>query len=334
MPRPIEQEEAVNADSFLDIVASVVSVMIIMVMMTGLKIKNTPQDAESLGSMAEARGDLLQEQSEEGTLRGDVKKIAAAMEEVHAETLIRERERDTLALAVANLDQQLRGARQTARQAPSDSHLAALVVDARNRLEILNRQREAIEKSPQQAVQIDSVTTPLGQTVDGREVHFQLSHGRIAYVPLTELVQKAIVNIKRTANRLSERTELTDTMPPEQGFRVKYTIRLRRPTTAEVQESGSDRPRIEDRFVFIPVSDDLGETIDEALRPGSQFQQVLSDRRTKDATITLWTYPDSFDEFRRVKKELYRLGFAVAARPLPEGVPISGSSGGSKSTAE
>ena len=39
MAHTAEQEEAVNADSFLDIVASVVSVMIIMVMMTGLKIR-------------------------------------------------------------------------------------------------------------------------------------------------------------------------------------------------------------------------------------------------------------------------------------------------------
>ena len=54
----------------------------------------------------------------------------------------------------------------------------------------------------------------------------------------------------------------------------------------------------------------------------------------KDATITLWTYPGSFDDFRKLKKELYRLGFPVAARPLPDGVPISASSQGSKSTAE
>ena len=87
-------------------------------------------------------------------------------------------------------------------------------------------------------------------------------------------------------------------------------------------------------MVLTPVADNLGETVNEAMRPNSQFRLALANRRAKDATITLWTYPDSFDDFRRVKKELYRLGFPVAARPLPEGVPISGSSSGSKSTAE
>ncbi len=148
MARIAEQEEAVNADSFLDIVASVVSVMIIMVMMTGLKIKNTPLEAQPTSEVARAGGDLVQKQHEEQTLRGDVEKIAKEMEQVQAQTASREHERDILALAVTGLDQQLRGARQPAAQSPPDAQLAAKVIDARNRLEILNRQREAIEKLP------------------------------------------------------------------------------------------------------------------------------------------------------------------------------------------
>jgi hypothetical protein len=335
MAHVIEQEEAVNADSFLDIVASVVSVMIIMVVLTGLKIKNTPPDAQPTSEIARASGDLVQKRHEEQAVRGDVEKIAAEMEQVRTQTTRRTRERDILVLATTGLDQQLRGARRPAAgQSPPDGQLTAKVIEARNRLEILNRQRDAIERSPAQSVQIESYTTPLGRTVDGRELHFQLSRGRIAYVPLNELVEKASADLKRKAYKLSERPELTDTVPPEQGFRLTYTIRLRPPTTDEIRESGNQRPRIEDRVVLTPVADNLGETIDEALRPTSQFRLSLADRRAKDATITLWTYPDSFDDFRRVKKELYRLGFPVAARPLPEGVPISGSSHGSKSTAE
>lgn len=60
MSRSVEPDEAVNADSFLDIVASVVSVMIIMVMMTGLKIKNTPPVAEVTSAVVRASDDLNQ----------------------------------------------------------------------------------------------------------------------------------------------------------------------------------------------------------------------------------------------------------------------------------
>src|SRR5208283_102428 len=100
MAQIVEQEEAVNADSFLDIVASVVSVMIIMVMATGLKIKNTPLEVMPTSEVARASGDLTQKKHEEETLLGDVKKVSAEIEEVQSQALKRERERDVLALAV------------------------------------------------------------------------------------------------------------------------------------------------------------------------------------------------------------------------------------------
>src|SRR4051812_19583046 len=176
MPRPTEHEEAVNADSFLDIVASVVSVMIIMVMMTGLKIKNTPPSAAAVtGEVARAAGDLAQKESDERALHGEIDALDRQMREIKSQTAVRARDRDILALAVTGLDQELRGARQPAApQGPTDSQVAIKVADARNRLEILNRQREAIEKTPADTVQIESYNTPLGRTVVGREVHFQL----------------------------------------------------------------------------------------------------------------------------------------------------------------
>jgi hypothetical protein len=334
MSRTTEHEEAVNADSFLDIVASVVSVMIIMVMMTGLKIKNTPPEAALTGEVARAAGDLAQKQADEQSLHGEIDALQKQMNEVKAQTAVRQRQRDILALAVTGLDQELRGARQAANPRPPTGDFAAQVADARNRLEILNRQREALENSQTAALQIESYNTPLGRTVVGREVHFQLKNGRVAYVPLNELAERAIDDIKHKIYKLSEHSELTDTVPPIEGFRMTYMIRLRQPTTEEIHESNSQRPRIVDHFVLRPVGDNIGETVNEALQPNSQFHQVITGRRAKDATITLWTYPGSFDDFRALKKELYRLGFPVAARPLPDGVPISGSSQGSKSTAE
>lgn len=335
MSRNVQPDEAVNADSFLDIVASVVSVMIIMVMMTGLKIKNTPPEAAITAEVARAAGDLTQKENDECALHGEVQSLDAQMQQIQAQTTVRKRERDVLALTVTGLDQQLRGARQPAAPQQSDNgQLAAKVAEARGRLEILNRQREAIERTPASSVQIESYNTPLGRTVVGREIHFQLSHGRVAYVPLNELAEKAVEDIKHKLNRLSEQSELTDTIAPIEGYRLTYVIRLRGATNEEIRESGHDRPRIEDHFELAPVTDGLGETIAEALQPTSQFHQVLRSRQAKDATITLWTYPGSFDDFRRLKKELYQLGFPVAARPLPDGVPISASSQGSKSTAE
>jgi hypothetical protein len=53
-----------------------------------------------------------------------------------------------------------------------------------------------------------------------------------------------------------------------------------------------------------------------------------------DTTITLWCYPDSFEEFRGLREELHRLGIPTAGRPMPEGAPIGGSTDGSKSVVQ
>jgi hypothetical protein len=51
------------------------------------------------------------------------------------------------------------------------------------------------------------------------------------------------------------------------------------------------------------------------------------------ATLRIWTYPDSFAEYGKLKEELHRLGYATAGRPLPKGVLIGGSDHGTKSSA-
>ena len=83
-----------------------------------------------------------------------------------------------------------------------------------------------------------------------------------------------------------------------------------------------------------PTSDDLGEPVRLALEQGSDFRQALAKILPGRTTITIWVYPDGFDAFRQIRKELYRLGYAIAARPLPPGTPISGSPEGSKSAAQ
>ena len=78
------------------------------------------------------------------------------------------------------------------------------------------------------------------------------------------------------------------------------------------------------RWALLPVSNDLGEPWRLALEQGSDFRQKLAKILPGRTTITIWVYPDGFDAFRQIRKELYGLGYAIAARPLPPGVPISG----------
>ena len=330
------ETEAVNADSFLDIVASIVSIMIIMVMMTGLKIKHTPVDATEVAGAQPVDTEVQRELSGEQEVRSDVFKVADEMESIRRETAVRKRERELLALAVNTLERRIEGAQQPpGPSVPEDRELAARLADVRSRLEDVEHQRMAVEGAPAPAIQIECFPTPISRMVEGHEIQFQLRGGRIALVPMDSLMMKAIPDARRKVHKLNDRPEFSDTVGPEDGFRLRYTLELHEATQDETQSTGrrGETVRLK-RVVMIPEADDLGEPVNDAMAENSQFRQAIADRRARGATVTLWTYPDSFDAFRRVKKELYRLGFPVAARPLPEGTPISASPEGMKSSSE
>jgi hypothetical protein len=87
-------------------------------------------------------------------------------------------------------------------------------------------------------------------------------------------------------------------------------------------------------FKLLPVSPQMGETAEEAFAPASQFRSELAGVDPRETAITMWVYPDSFALFRELKRELFKVGFQVAGRPLPEGELIGGSPQGSRSVAQ
>ena len=89
-----------------------------------------------------------------------------------------------------------------------------------------------------------------------------------------------------------------------------------------------------ERFELEVVEPQIGETIEDALSPGSRLRVELAGRQPRETVITVWVYPDSFEAFRQLKEALFEDGFLTAARPLPDGVLIGASPRGSRSTAQ
>jgi hypothetical protein len=89
-----------------------------------------------------------------------------------------------------------------------------------------------------------------------------------------------------------------------------------------------------DRWELLPVDERLGVPVVQALMPNSELHAALSGKPPEHTTVTVWTYPDSYAEFRALKKELFELGYSTAGRPLPSGIRIGGSPRGTKSSAQ
>jgi hypothetical protein len=337
MPRPAPQPtEAVNADSFLDIVASVVSIMIILVVIEGTRIKNAPVDSALLGGAAQVLTALEKDQAAEHSVEGDVLKLAAEIEHVQREAAARALQRDVLATYVSAAEHDIRTRReQMSAQERTHFDLARRVAESRRQLENLEQSRVQVETAQPEPIVVETYPTPISHAVDDNEAHFQLRGGRVAVIPLETLIQQLKADAARQAYKLRDQAELTDTVGPAGGFRLRYTMERKdiSPEMALASGRGGAYAQLK-RWTLIPVENDLGEPTDAALAVGSAFREALAKHRPGRITITLWIYPDSFDAFRRVRKELYRLGYTVAARPLPEGAPISGSPEGSKSAAQ
>ena len=335
MRRPVAQHsEPVNGDSFLDIVASVVSIMIIMVVMEGTRIKNAPVKLEipATPAMTAFEKDLSAEQS----LRGDIVKVTEEIGNLEQETAVRGMQRDMLATMVTAVEQKIQQQRQQLGGAKgTDFDLARNLSESRTQLEQLVSQREQAENASAAPIVVESYPTPISRAVDGPEAHFLLTNGRVVFVPVEPLLEQFQSQAKRQVYKLMDQPELSDTVGPVGGFRLRYTLERHDISPEQAHETGrgGSYARLQ-KWTLIPTSSDLGEPVRLALQEGSEFRQALAKILPGRTTITIWVYPDGFDGFRQIRKELYRLNYTIAARPLPPGTPISGSPDGSKSAAQ
>jgi hypothetical protein len=169
--------------------------------------------------------------------------------------------------------------------------------------------------------------TPLSRTVFGKEIHFRLAEGRIAYVPIEELFERVKSELHNSSS-IAELTNSAHVVGPYGGFQMELTVEA---------QGGAQRGDVLIRskeWRVTPVGGEVGETIPEALSPTSDFHRRLAPLDPTQTTVTVWLYSEGFSDYRKVNDELSQLGYGVAARPLPAGRPIAGSDHGTRSAAE
>lgn len=326
--KPRQDAEAIGSDSFLDVVTNIVGILIILVMVVGMRIKNAPpSDVEDDTAV---KGRIAQLGDESEALERDVLSLEQQVQSVTLSAQAKHQERSTLAYLVAEHERQL----DEAKKKLGGEHLAAFdlrraVAAAENDLKKLgNVKDEAAKPKKKIPIQIKSYPTPISHTVFGTEVHFQLKHGRLAWVPLDEMKELCGQAALTNKDRLQSVEELSDILGPRQGFQARWLLER----LDEAEHDG--RIPIAFSFEMIPVSEELGEPVNEALRNTSRFRIRLSDFPPRQTTVTLWTYGDSFADYSRVKELLYGLGYQVAARPMPEDRYIGASTQGTHSAAQ
>lgn len=330
------ENQELGSDSFLDIVANIVGILIILVMVTGVRVKEFGSEPAALPDGPPP--DLQASQREVEALIDEQTQLAT-----EAQRLLTQREQQSLrveeiqgrvaALRTTIADRTSDLQRQAAAHEQQQAQRLQEVQQQHGRLNGLLEELEEAANKPRKTVQIEPSPTPIAQSASGPEVHLQLLGGRLAYVPLEELAVLVKREIRGKMDLLRTSPELSGVVGPVRGFKLRYTMeRLSVPTDAA--RAGMIGAAQVTRITFIPDSQTLGVPLETCLARQSEFRRLLMQYDPARTTVTVWTYPDSFGEFRQLKKELYLLGFSVAGRPLPFGKLIEGSPQGTRSAAQ
>lgn len=286
---------------------------------------------DEIASLAEA--DRVMRHAE--GLESGVREIQTRAEAMEFSIDERRRERHQLNVLMTAARLELDERRKALSQAEQQQVTAeAEVRRTEKNLQETKAQMESLQREKELPLKLEHLPTPLAKTVFGSEEHFRLEKGRLTYVPLNELTERLREEAPARAARLLQVPEITETIGPIQGFNMRYTMHRR--AVGAVTGAGTVVRQVAElkQFEMVPTSDDLGEPLTEALQPGSQFRQLLETFKPGGTVVTVWTYPDSYAEFRELKRWLFDRQFSCAARPLPPDQLISGSPSGSRSAAQ
>ena len=334
-------------DSFLDIVANLVGILIILVVLVGAnasqRVQQAPAqadaslEAERLETVAaiDTQSDLtLKLHVDNHQLELQIReqnRLAAALSDqrhiklVQAESLRTEAVKieSQLQAKLASFDEATRlKQEEQIKLVSAEEALTAELNDVKAKTAAIAASFKPVENK-----ELKHYPSPIAKTVFSEELHFRLAEGKLTYVPLEQLLALMKDEWRLQAEQsLKSSNRTVETVGPLEGFRLQYQL-----SAAEVELGRSIRL---DRFQVIPQPSTPGETIDVALAEGSRFREILSRHEPRRTTVSVWLYPDGFSDHRAIKTWLYENGYQMASWPLEFGRHISGGPNGFKTSAQ
>ncbi len=163
--------------------------------------------------------------------------------------------------------------------------------------------------------------TPVSQALQSEELMFECKSGRASLVDVGALLEEVRQAVRSRREIPSGAGDFTEVTPPVGAFRLRY----------RVERDLADARLALTEWVAEPVTEERGETAEQALAAGSAFRKVIDSLDPQQTAVTLWAYPDSFPLYRRLRDYMHERDLVVAGRPLPDGVPIRSTRLGSAS---
>ncbi len=179
--------------------------------------------------------------------------------------------------------------------------------------------------------------SPVARTSDEKEIHFEVRRDRVAFIEMDRLIEKVTADARQrlgSAAGMGGVGSFESKVGPVGSFSMTYAVGRTLPSSIDDMFSpgGSSVGLV--GFEIVPTGSLRGESYESAVSPLSELSRALKRVNPTKTTVTLWIYPDGFALYRRLRDVFHQRGFLVAARPLPEGMPIRGSPYGTLSASQ
>jgi hypothetical protein len=348
--RRTQREIPFSFDSFLDVVANVVGIILRLILVAWVGgrsyhptvtaappsiVQEETADATETPLPPDPLADNLDRHRRE--LTADRDRLA---DQVHQADEAKERRLlsdQALADAAARL-QTLQAERTAAERSATDDgkdvKTAALSLpEIESRVRLVNAEIDGVKKSPSVKRSL-RYQTPVSQPLQTEELFFECHAGRITLIDVGAMLEQVRRERDEKAKLLATQWQVEGMTGSVGAFRMHYMLERER---GVVDGPGGGGPLPDTQFSYSigwtaePINGDRGETGDAALAAGSEFRRVVDGIDPKVTAVTIWVYADSFSLYRRLRDYLHDRDFVVAGRPLLEGMPIGSSRHGTAS---
>lgn len=342
---------SVGHDSFLDIVANLVGILIILVVILGaqsqevirqVKKQETPPEKEKV---VDPKWKSATENDFERLASTAASAAAAQADSLRLEKTIKffdakiDRQAENRTILLSLLDQAEAAWEAEQAKLDSDRQLAvardAEAAELEQQLEKLQSESEQLDNAEAPIVAISHLPTPMAKTVFGKEIYLRLKDNRVSVVPVEKLMKEIRSDLQRMASG-SRLGAMDGAVGPIRGYIARFVSER----SKQLVSRGS---KIQQMSLFNmagvimePLSEPHGDPIDRVLDNDDWLDILLAGESPGSTTVTVAVYPDSYGAFRKLKEKIYAKGFATAAKPFVQDAPLisRGSSKGSQSMAQ
>ena len=290
-------DTAIGEDAFLDTIANLVGIIIILVVIVGSRSSATAKIAVAKEIESEVN-QLESPLDKSKNLGQDLQKQYDELHGYNNEISFRDAERmaimDRVTVAEKIVEEELGKIDQSARELIETEQEMS---DLEKQLANLLQQQGDVQSIEKSTAILQHLPTPMAKTVFGRELHVMMRGGKVAVIPWDRLVDSLKIEARRSAERNSQKDRFVNQLGPIDGFLMTYGLKSQSGIMSNGSTTKLARTIELEKFELDPTNDVVYESVTETMGIGGRLRFELASSTAQHTTITVWVYPDSFNEF-------------------------------------